>query len=184
MSPVKLTVLWQIVGGAELETALHRKFRTYRSHGEWFEFPDRDAPERVMRALSEIAVEAQEARRMRAARATRKARVKKALKAREVWTAPRGPQERKVHPGSRMAPHFVGEVVLIVREGWRYSPTAVIRFISPGAEYPIMATENDGRHHRYLVCLTEAEVAPQNAVPRRPMDIACRGTGCMCGNVD
>ncbi|MFI9465720.1 GIY-YIG nuclease family protein [Streptomyces xiamenensis] len=38
MSPVPLTVLWSTPGGHELETALHRHFRPYRSHGEWFTF--------------------------------------------------------------------------------------------------------------------------------------------------
>jgi hypothetical protein len=59
MSPVKLAVLWQTIGGAELELALHRHFDARRCHGEWFEFPDHDAPEQVVRALPEIAAEAQ-----------------------------------------------------------------------------------------------------------------------------
>jgi hypothetical protein len=35
---MKLTVLWQTEGGAELETDLHRYFKARRSHGEWFDF--------------------------------------------------------------------------------------------------------------------------------------------------
>lgn len=38
MSPVPLLILWTHPGGAELETNLHRHFRTLRSHGEWFTF--------------------------------------------------------------------------------------------------------------------------------------------------
>ncbi|MEV6841050.1 GIY-YIG nuclease family protein [Streptomyces sp. NPDC051133] len=36
MSPLPLLVLCTYPGGAELETALHRRFRDCRSHGEWF----------------------------------------------------------------------------------------------------------------------------------------------------
>lgn len=38
MSPVPLEVLWTHPGGHELETNLHRHFKTIRSHGEWFHF--------------------------------------------------------------------------------------------------------------------------------------------------
>lgn len=55
MSPLKLAVLWQTEGGAELEAALHRWFRSRRSHGEWFEFPDGDALAEVAEAVEEIA---------------------------------------------------------------------------------------------------------------------------------
>lgn len=65
MSPVKLTVLWQTVGGTGLEMALHRHFQNQRSHGEWFEFPGHDAPEQVMAAMSVIATEMQQVRRAR-----------------------------------------------------------------------------------------------------------------------
>ncbi|MGW8846584.1 GIY-YIG nuclease family protein [Streptomyces xiamenensis] len=44
MSPVPLEVLWTTPGGHELETALHRHFRPYRSHGEWFAFHRPAAP--------------------------------------------------------------------------------------------------------------------------------------------
>lgn len=37
-SPVPLAVLWWHVGGDELEKPLHRKFKEYRLHGEWFDF--------------------------------------------------------------------------------------------------------------------------------------------------
>ncbi|WP_328632030.1 GIY-YIG nuclease family protein [Streptomyces sp. NBC_00356] len=40
MSPVPLIVLWTHPGGHELETALHRHFKSIRSHGEWFKFTD------------------------------------------------------------------------------------------------------------------------------------------------
>lgn len=44
MSPVPLEVLWSTPGGHELETQLHRHFRTLRSHGEWFTFPGAPVP--------------------------------------------------------------------------------------------------------------------------------------------
>jgi Meiotically Up-regulated Gene 113 (MUG113) protein len=56
MSPVKLTVLWRTEGSAGLETALHRHFKAQRVHGEWFDFPDRDALEQVVRALPGLTV--------------------------------------------------------------------------------------------------------------------------------
>lgn len=37
-SPVPLMILWQTQGGQGLESALHRYFRSYRAHGEWFDF--------------------------------------------------------------------------------------------------------------------------------------------------
>jgi hypothetical protein len=78
MSPVRLTLLWQTLGGAELETALHRWFESRRSHGEWFEFPDGDAIEQVVRALPEIAAEMQQAQREQVARIARQAKAAKA----------------------------------------------------------------------------------------------------------
>lgn len=59
MSPVNLAVLWQTIGGAELELALHRHFDTRRRHGEWFDFPGGDAVAQVVQALPKIAAEAQ-----------------------------------------------------------------------------------------------------------------------------
>jgi DNA-binding GntR family transcriptional regulator len=79
MSPLKLAVLWQTEGGAELEAALHRWFKSQRSHGEWFDFPDGDAVGQVAQAVLDIAV---------ARRAARKAR-----KLRSVWRAPRPKQQ-------------------------------------------------------------------------------------------
>ncbi|MCX5365906.1 GIY-YIG nuclease family protein [Streptomyces sp. NBC_00124] len=38
MSPVPLFVLWTSPGGSDLETNLHRHFKSIRSHGEWFTF--------------------------------------------------------------------------------------------------------------------------------------------------
>lgn len=65
MSPVPLKLLWQTLGGVELETALHRRFDERRSHGEWFDFADGDAVERVVQALPEIAAEVQRDQRIR-----------------------------------------------------------------------------------------------------------------------
>lgn len=38
MSPVPLRVLWTYPGGHEVESYLHRHFKAFRSHGEWFTF--------------------------------------------------------------------------------------------------------------------------------------------------
>lgn len=40
MSPVSLAVLWSTPGSYGLESALHRHFAPFRSHGEWFTFPE------------------------------------------------------------------------------------------------------------------------------------------------
>lgn len=40
MSPVLLHVLWKTPGSQRLERALHRHFRSFRQHGEWFRLPD------------------------------------------------------------------------------------------------------------------------------------------------
>jgi hypothetical protein len=74
MGPARLTILWQTKGGSQLEAALHRKLKDRRSHGEWFEFPDGDAPERVRDAIAELAAEAEEAERSRLEREVREAR--------------------------------------------------------------------------------------------------------------
>jgi hypothetical protein len=54
MSPLKLRVLTQFDGGFELETALHRRFKHLRLHGEWFDFGQRDAVAAVTSAVGEI----------------------------------------------------------------------------------------------------------------------------------
>lgn len=38
MSPVPLSALWTYPGGKALEGALHRFFKDFRRHGEWFDF--------------------------------------------------------------------------------------------------------------------------------------------------
>lgn len=55
MSPVKLEVLWQVQAGGDLETALHRRFKARRTHGEWFDFGDEDPVAVVGRAAAEEA---------------------------------------------------------------------------------------------------------------------------------
>lgn len=50
MSPVPLTVLWTIPGSRSLELWLHITFAEYRSHGEWFNFGDRDPLELIKKA--------------------------------------------------------------------------------------------------------------------------------------
>jgi hypothetical protein len=53
MCPVMLRVLHQHPGGYELENALHRRYRSYRKHGEWFDFGRRDPVVSVMRAIAD-----------------------------------------------------------------------------------------------------------------------------------
>jgi phosphoglycolate phosphatase-like HAD superfamily hydrolase len=78
MSPVPLTLLWQTLGGAELEAALHRHFDPRRRHGEWFDFPDGDAIACVVQALPEVAAEMQRVQREQVAQAARQAKAAKA----------------------------------------------------------------------------------------------------------
>lgn len=40
MCPVKLHVLWQTPGCEQIERALHRRFKAWRKHGEWFDLRD------------------------------------------------------------------------------------------------------------------------------------------------
>lgn len=42
-SPIPLMILWRTQGGQGLESALHRYFRNYRVHGEWFDFGEESA---------------------------------------------------------------------------------------------------------------------------------------------
>lgn len=72
-SPVPLTLLWQTLGGAELETALHRWFGPCRAHGEWFDFPNRDAVACVVQALPGVAAEMQRVQREQLALLARQA---------------------------------------------------------------------------------------------------------------
>jgi hypothetical protein len=53
MSPVKLEVLWQVHAGGDLETALHRRFKAYRMHGEWFDFGEENPVALVGQAAAE-----------------------------------------------------------------------------------------------------------------------------------
>ena len=73
-SPVRLTLLWQTLGGAELEAALHRWFDSRRAHGEWFDFPAGDAVAQVTQALPEIATELQRVQREQMARMAQQAK--------------------------------------------------------------------------------------------------------------
>jgi hypothetical protein len=63
MSPVRLTLLWQTLGGAELEAALHRRFESRRMHGEWFDFPGCDPVDQIVRVLPEVTAKIQRAQR-------------------------------------------------------------------------------------------------------------------------
>ncbi|MFF0087374.1 GIY-YIG nuclease family protein [Streptomyces canus] len=51
MSPLRLEILWKCTGGYPLEGRLHARLRAYHSHGEWFDFQDRDPVAVVQTAL-------------------------------------------------------------------------------------------------------------------------------------
>lgn len=57
MSPLDLSVLWQTEGGPALEAALHRRFKSQRVHGEWFDFGDKDPVTEVTAAVDDIRAE-------------------------------------------------------------------------------------------------------------------------------
>jgi|SRR6185312_9121574 len=57
MSPVKLEERARFDGGYRLETALHRKFKHLRIHGEWFDFGGLDPLAEVKRAVDDIQAE-------------------------------------------------------------------------------------------------------------------------------
>lgn len=162
MSPLKLAVLWQTEGGAELETALHRHFKAQRSHGEWFSFPGGNPVVRVRRAILTM-------RKMR--------------KAQKVWRAPEGTPNRTPRTGSRMEPFLVGEVVLVTGDGWKPGETAVIRSISERSEHPFVVEENDGRHHKWLILLKQGQVAHQSAVAEKPRTEECGHIDCICASI-
>lgn len=51
-SPVRLKVLSRFPGSQRVEKSIHRRFRDYRTHGEWFSFPDlQDALSRIEELL-------------------------------------------------------------------------------------------------------------------------------------
>src|SRR5258707_482821 len=58
MCPVPLSVIWKTEGGSALESALHRRFRAQRSHGEWFDFEGEDAKVEVEAAIAAMSAEA------------------------------------------------------------------------------------------------------------------------------
>lgn len=192
MSPAKLMILWQIEAGPWLETALHRKFKEFRAHGEWFDFPDRDALERVQCAIPEVVAKVEEAQRAQEERRARRRSARRAKKARKVWTRPSrlGINRRRAWDASRRAKQPAslagfreGDVVRIARDGWRYTATGVIHSISPGTGEPFAVRENDGRKHYYLGLFKEAEIAHQRDVAELPVVEPCRLAGCNCANV-
>lgn len=60
MSPVRLLLLWSTGGGYALESALHRRFKAYRQHGEWFDFGGADPVATIAAAIDAIEVERRE----------------------------------------------------------------------------------------------------------------------------
>lgn len=64
-SPHKLEVLKTFRCERAMETALHRRFKPLRLHGEWFDFGDLDPATEVARAVPEIESELAAARELR-----------------------------------------------------------------------------------------------------------------------
>src|SRR5262249_23019882 len=81
-SPFPLKVLWQHAGDVVLEIALHRELGSYRVHGEWFDFGERDAVAVVSEAVFRLDPTLAEVRekRAKAARDELKRRVNRLLK--------------------------------------------------------------------------------------------------------
>lgn len=48
-SPIELEVLWTCYGGFALEQEIHREFKAFRIHGEWFDFRGKDPVAAVAR---------------------------------------------------------------------------------------------------------------------------------------
>lgn len=132
-SPVRLTLLWQTLGGAELEAALHRWFDPRRAHGEWFDFPDGDVVTQVIRALPEIVAEMQRAQRVQAYRRARRATIVKARKIRAIWTPPPAAAYRRAVLDLAARSNGVTNRVLVKELG--VSPSTAHRYLgSLGAE--------------------------------------------------
>jgi T5orf172 domain len=53
-SPLELGVLWTTPGAQPLEDMLHKEFKHYRTHGEWFDFGELDPVTAVARAVKAI----------------------------------------------------------------------------------------------------------------------------------
>lgn len=51
-SPFPLVVLWTHQGGAQLERRLHSRLRSYRVHGEWFDFGSEDPVRKITESLA------------------------------------------------------------------------------------------------------------------------------------
>jgi Meiotically up-regulated gene 113 len=158
-SPINLAVLWQTKGGAELEAALHRHFKAQRTHGEWFDFPDRDAATQVVSALPWI---------------------KKARKIRQVWTAPKA--SRVGRPLAAFGGYAVGDVVVTAREGWGDRTCVVRHILKHEGTYLLAVEENDGQRHSFFPVCTITEITHQDTVPEMPYGdlVCCYGQGCMC----
>ncbi|GAB2891586.1 GIY-YIG nuclease family protein [Streptomyces mayteni] len=52
MSPLPLVILGSFSGGSSLESALHRHFRSLRTHGEWFDFGEIDPVSTIEAAVA------------------------------------------------------------------------------------------------------------------------------------
>lgn len=79
--PVLLHVFWQHPGDQLLERALHKEFRPFRTHGEWFDFGADDPVEKIAEAVARLdpTLESTRERRRMTADQRRKMRVNRLL---------------------------------------------------------------------------------------------------------
>jgi DNA-binding transcriptional ArsR family regulator len=138
MSPVPLTLLWQTLGGAELEAALHRRFDARRAHGEWFDFPDGDAVGQVVRALPQIAAEMQRSEYEPASR---------------IWLAPATHRQTIL----RLAVGGVSNRMLVRQLG--VSPATAHRYLAALGEEGAIEMRGRGRGATWRI-VTNSSVTP------------------------
>lgn len=163
-SPIRLALLWQTEGGAKLEAALHRWFKPFRTHGEWFELQGGDALDQVKVALAEMA--AAEQARLMEKRGKRKAR-----KIRKVWRAPRPrlrPGRKEAHPKGWLECLDAQTAALITEAFGRakVAQEAIEHLDALGAEHRRIRMEVIGRLSTLGVSQTEIARQISMSVPR------------------
>lgn len=101
--PFPLQVLWRYEGGGvDLETALHREFKRYHLHHEWFDFGNEDPVAAVSAAVPRL---------MPAVIAARQRRLEKYNRAQQTRRARRPKLDEAGLPRS-----------LVIPENWRTGP--------------------------------------------------------------
>lgn len=168
MSPAKLTLLWKTEGGAELETALHRRFRVYRSHGEWFDLPGRDAFSLVATAAREIGAEARRVRfeRRQASKMRKIRHTFRPSAGAAIWCFESRQRviEERIRTLAEKAGFHVGEVVSIIHAGWSGPETGAVTYIGKSDGYLFGVAPNDGRRHRFENLFRLSDIAHQRDV--------------------